>query len=91
VFSRMMSSMLLKVVALLDNVPSASGAGAADATEKNAAATGRASILEKIIVQELDGRRKIWPIDRRFLFCRVFIHKAMQEKNERVHVFLILC
>jgi len=59
----MMSSMLLKVVALPDNVPLASEAGAADATENNAAETGRASILEKIIVQELDGRMKIWPMD----------------------------
>ena len=53
-----MSNMLLKVVALPDNVPLASAAGAADATDNNAAATGRASILEKIIVRELDGRIK---------------------------------
>jgi len=27
--------------------------------------------------------------DRRFILCRVFIPKVMQEKNERVHVSLI--
>ena len=59
-----MSNMLLKVVALLDNVPLASAAGAADATENNAAVTGRGSILEKIIVRELDGWMQIWPMDR---------------------------
>ena len=82
--------MLLKVVALPDNVPSASAAGAADATEKSAAAIGRPSILEKIIVQELDGRMKIWPINHQFIFCGVFIPKVMQgKKNERVHVLQI--
>jgi hypothetical protein len=54
--------MLLKVVVLPDNwnVPSTSAVGAADAAEKKTAATGGANILENIIVQEIDGRMKIW-------------------------------
>jgi len=75
--------MLLKVVALPDNVSLVWAAGAAEAREKNAAATGRASILENIIVQEFGVRMKVcqWPMNRQLQFFEVLYPEQCKKET----------